>query len=93
MINFKKNKFFDVGEGTVSLSERGFSIVGQINGKETDMLVSIANVPSLPFGPGKYIEIQNGQDIYRCLPDDGRIVMKYINMVKIFHELKMEAEK
>lgn len=92
MIDYKKNKFFEVGHGTVSLSERGFSIVGEVNGESADISISIANVPSLPFSPGKYLEIQNGQDIYRCYPDNGSVVMKYINMVKIFHELKTATE-
>jgi len=54
--------------------------------------VSIVNVPSLPFGPGRYFEIQDGEIIYRCCPDDGRIVMKYINMLKILYEQSMERK-
>ena len=33
---------------------------------------------------------QQGQEICRCLPRDGRHVMKFINMVKGFYALKNE---
>lgn len=32
-------------------------------------------------------ELFSGEDIYRCVLGDGRLVMKFINMVKIFYEL------
>ena len=35
--------------------------------------------------------IQNGKDIYRCVLEDGRLAMKFINMVKIYYELHEEA--
>ena len=39
-----------------------------------------------PFSPGKHFEIQDGQMIYRCVLEDGKMVMKFINMLKIFYE-------
>ncbi|MBO5253877.1 MAG: 1-acyl-sn-glycerol-3-phosphate acyltransferase [Clostridia bacterium] len=84
VINEKKNKFFEVGEGTVTLTKKGFNVDAVLNGEPRNFFVSVANVPSLPFSPGRYFEIQYGQDIYRCAPEDGRIVMKLINMLKIY---------
>ncbi|MBQ6797286.1 MAG: hypothetical protein IJP10_04645, partial [Clostridia bacterium] len=90
MIDENKNKFFEVGSADITLTGKGFSIVGEINGEPKDIFVSVANVPTLPFTPGKYFEIQNGRDIYRCYPEDGRLAMKFINMLKIFAELREE---
>ena len=90
MIDFKKHKFSSVGNGTLTLDRSGFEIAAVLNGKEEKFYVPIANIPTLPFGPGKYLEIQNGGDIYRCLPKDGKLVMKYINTVKIFYELSLK---
>ena len=87
MIDFEKNKFVDVGQGTLRLSEGQFRIEGSIRGEAADLQISTANLASLPFKPGKYLEVQDGEHIYRCLPADGRQVMKYINMVKIYYEL------
>ena len=88
----EKNKFTEVGRGIVTLSSKGFNISGTVRGEAADFNISIANVPSLPFSPGKYIEVQDGSVIYRCYPDDGKLVMKYINMLKIFYELDCESE-
>ena len=45
---------------------------------------------TLPFTPGKHLEVQNGNDIYRCVLEDGRLAMKFINMIKIFFDLSRE---
>lgn len=87
MIDYEKHSFIDVGHGLVSLSKDHFLIDGQLNGEKITLQIPIKNVPCLPFSPGKYLEIQNGQDIYRCVLNDGRLVMKYIHMIKIFFEL------
>lgn len=84
MIDEKKSKFVDVGGGTVTLSEKGFDVDAVLHGEAKRFLVSVANMPSTPFSPGRYFEIQYGQTIYRCFPEDGRIVMKLINLLKIY---------
>lgn len=93
MIDYSKSKFVNAGTGTLTISAEGFRILGEINGKETDLAVSIANVPSFPFSPGKYLEVQNGNEIYRCALHDGKLVMKYINMLKILYELDREHDE
>lgn len=91
MIDYDKCKFVEVGHGILSLSKEHFLIDGQINEQAVNLSIPTANFPTLPFGPGKYLEIQHGSDIYRCVLDDGRLAMKFINMVKIFHELRTET--
>ena len=93
MIDYDRKKFMDVGHGTLSLNARQFTIDGVIREQPVSLAVSIAGVPTLPFKPGKYLEVQDGKDIYRCVPEDGRLVMKFINMVKIFHELSQNKER
>ena len=88
MVDPKKNKYVNVGCGTVTLSPEKFVIEGEIGGGETNLSVSTAAFPTLPFSPGKYLEIQDGKNIYRLVLRDGKQVMKFINMVKIFFELK-----
>lgn len=88
MIDSKKDAFREVGEGTLTLCREHFRITGTLNGLPTDLCIPIGNIPTLPFSPGKYLEIQDGGDIYRCVLADGRLAMKFINMVKIFFELK-----
>lgn len=88
MLSPDKPKFVDVGSGSITLSSAGFRIEGTIRSEEVDLIVPVGNIPTLPFSPGKYLEIQHGSDIYRCVLSDGKLVMKFINMVKIFYELR-----
>ena len=92
MIDYDRKKFMDVGQGTLTLDRNQFTITGQIRGEETTLAIPIAGVPTLPFKPGKYLEVQQGSDIYRCVLSDGRLVMKFINMLKIFHELSAKKD-
>ena len=87
MIDYDRKKFVDIGYGTLTLDRSQFTVRGHIRGEETVLTVPIAGVPTLPFTPGRHLELQQGSDIYRCVLSDGRLVMKFINMVKIFHEL------
>lgn len=87
-VDDRKNKFVDAGQGVLTLQAEGFRLEGQLGGEELSLSVAIGNVPALPFSPGKHLELQHGSDIYRCLPEDGRIVMKFINMLKCFHGLE-----
>lgn len=86
MIDAKKHKFTEVGCGALTLSQDGFVFEGTLNGEQTTLSVPIAGLPTLPFRPGKYLELQHGATIYRCVLDDGKLAMKFINMVKIFYE-------
>jgi len=91
MIDMDRHKFVEVGTGMVTLSDQCFQIIGQIHGSPAELTVPISNLPTLPFSPGKYLEVQHGENIYRCVLTDGRLVMKYINLVKIFHERSAAA--
>ena len=90
MIDFKKNKFVEVGHGTVTLSNDAFTLTGQIHDESVDITIPIISIPTLPFKPGRCFEIQDGSTIYRCVLEDGRQVMKFIHMLKSFYELRQE---
>ncbi len=87
MINNKTNKYEKAGQGTITLTQQGFLFSGELNNELTELNIPIQNLPTLPFSPGRYFEIQEGKNIYRCVLEDGKLAMKFINMVKIFFEL------
>ena len=93
MIDPQKNKFVEVGSGWVHLSDNGFLLYGNANGKEIGEHIPISSFASLPFRPGRHLELQHGDVIYRCALCDGQLVMKFINMVKIFYELHVEQRE
>ena len=92
MVNPKKKKYEKVGEGSLTLNEKEFSLAGEINAEKVDLKISIASFPTLPFTPGRHIEIQDGKTIYRCVLKEGKLAMKFINMVKAFFEIKNEIK-
>ena len=87
MLDLKNHRFTEVGQGSISLNEEGFLLEGNVNGEEISRKFAISWFPTLPFSPGRFLELQHGNTIYRCVLDDGRLAMKFINMVKIFYEL------
>lgn len=89
MIDYEKHRFVDVGHGVITLSKTDFRLVGMVHNAEVDIKIPIHDFASLPFKPGKHLEIQSGDHIYRCVLEDGKLAMKYINMVKIFYELHL----
>ena len=91
MLGQRKGKFAPVGSGAVSLSRDGFTLMGSINGQGVELNIPISNIPTLPFSPGRHFEVQHGSDIYRCVLEDGRMAMKFINLLKIFNELHHTA--
>ena len=88
MVDEQKHKMVDVGEGTITLKRGSIILQGQLRGQETDLTVPIVNIPALPFSPGKHLEVQHGETIYRCAFKDGKRVMKFIHMIKSLYQLE-----
>ena len=90
MIDEKAHKFVPVGRAVVTLGQNGFVLDGELRGEKAFMEVPIRTMPTVPYKPGKNFDLQNEQLIYRCVPDERRLVMKYVNMVKSFYRLREE---
>ena len=84
-VNNEKKRFENAGEGEVQLDRRHFFVKGEINGEMRELSIPTATFASLPFSPGKYFELQHGEEIFRCVPEDPRQVTKFVNKVKIYH--------
>jgi len=90
ILDYENHCFTKISEGSLRLDRNGFRIEGSRGSRRLEVEQSIANIPTLPFVPGKRIEIQKGSAIYRCVLDEGRLAMKFINYVKAFYELRNE---
>ena len=90
VVNKYKKKFEKTAEGRVVLNREFFILKGE-GDLPVNVKVAASSFPSLPFSPGKYIEVQDGSDIYRCVFRDGKIAMKYINVLKALHAAKTFA--
>jgi hypothetical protein len=88
MVNEHKHKMENVGEGSILLKRGCIILNGTIGGKTVELEVPIQGIPALPFTPGKHLEVQHGESIYRCIFKDGRPVMKFINMLKALYQME-----
>lgn len=92
VIDDKKCKFVDAGEATLSLNRERIALDGVIGGEHVRIEVPTDSFASLPFVPGERLELQNGNDIYRLILDDGKKVMKLVNAVKLFYLLARQEK-
>lgn len=90
VIDPKKRKYRDAGKAYIVLSREHITFQGEINGEYIDLILPTQKYPSLPFKPGKNFEIQHGDISYRCFPENPIVVMKWINLIKIYYELQIE---
>ncbi len=93
MIRSGSGKFQPVGQGILTLRPEGFTFDGTLDGVQQILQIPIAGLPTLPFKPGKHLEIQQGSIIYRCVLEDGRLVMKFINLLKLFYQNTQHSRK
>lgn len=84
-INPDKHAFEPAGNGTVTLSAEDLTLTGTLGGEPLAIAHRVTAYPSLPFSPGKYFEVQDGADIYRVYPHEGKYVMEFINLLKLRH--------
>ena len=92
-IDPKKHKYRDAGRARITLTPDTLSIKGTLNGEEVDLAMPTISFPSLPFKPGRNFEIQHGEISYRCFPQKPLVVMKWVNLVKIFYEIKTKEKE
>ena len=88
----RKHRFREAGSGILTLTARELILQGEIDGEPIDLHLSVNQFPTLPFVPGKQLELQNKNEIIRCVLDDGRKSMKLINCVKALYELNQTAK-
>lgn len=93
MVPIGKKSFVDMGAGTLTLSREHFILSGHIGEDTATVTIPIVQFVSLPYKPGCYIELQHGAEIYRCLPENGKLTTKMIHMIEIFYEQQTVASK
>lgn len=92
MVNYKKHRFDYVGEASVTLNCDEFIMNATINGQEVEKHIPHHEMFLLPFTPGKCFELQDGNDIYRIVLDDGRVACKWMHTLKMFYKIRHEKK-
>ena len=82
VLNVKKHKFETKGECSITLNKTQIVLTSE----EINKTFITKLYPTLPFKPGKCFDLQDGNDIYRIVLQDGKQVIKWINAVKYFYK-------
>lgn len=86
VLDRKAGRFESIGRGNVTLTRDCFQLESIAEGG-FHVKASIGKMPSLPFKPGKCFDIQTGNEIYRCFPDDGRTAVQFVHITEILYHL------
>lgn len=87
MIN-SKNKFEEVGYGTVTLNKQNIILDGTINNEQVKIVLTTSSYPLLPFKPGHHVELQKEKEIYRIKFDNPYDCSKFNMVLKEFNQNK-----
>lgn len=85
----RRRKFVSAGEGTLLFTRGKCRFTGVLHGEPADFTVPLKMAPTIPFKPGRSIELQLGDTVYRCFFENKFLMPKAVNMVELFHELEM----
>lgn len=86
-IHAKRHKYILVGQGTLRMDGDRICLEGTVGDQPLSIQLTASAYPILPFKPGRYLELQDGGQIYRCVLEDGRLVMKFIHRIKANFEI------
>lgn len=87
-IDKKTHKYFKDGDGELTINRDEIRLVGNVHGEDIDKAMPTGVAYVLPNKPGKHVEMQIGNETYRCVLSDGKLVVKYLQLLKIFFKMK-----
>ena len=91
LLDAQKHRFVPAGSGCVTVGGQRVKLQGTLQGEPFSLDIDAVNFPTLPFSPGKSLDIQHAGEIYRLHLHDPRVGMKLINLIKIMSQLRAEA--
>jgi 1-acyl-sn-glycerol-3-phosphate acyltransferase len=89
-INHKKHKYMPAGSCEITLDSKKFTIDGTVDGQPFQNHFPTTMYPTLPIKPGKYFEIQDGQEIYRIILDNPKQTIKWIAALEYYSKTQKQ---
>ncbi len=85
-LSIKRHKFVFVANGRVVVDKEKIVVITECEEKLLDETTkSYLSIPSIP---GKYLDLQHVDGIYRVYPDDGKDVSVFLDTVKAINDIK-----
>lgn len=93
MIDHEQHKYVPVGSGRLTFSRSGISLVGTVKDEPLEIHIPAGRFPTLPFVPGKRLEVQYEGSSYRCVLSNGQLAGKFINLIKVSYLIPERKKK
>jgi 1-acyl-sn-glycerol-3-phosphate acyltransferase len=87
-----KYGYQEMGHGTVSLSREAVIYEGTVFDRMTTLTFDLKDIVMVPYAAGEYFEIANGTDIRRFVPDDVRVMMKWVLAIRLIRDTFYESK-
>ena len=79
-----------VGSCEITLDSKKFTLDGTVDGQPFQNSFPTTMYPTLPLKPGKYFEIQDGQEIYRIMLDNPKQAVKWIAALEYYSKTQKQ---
>ncbi len=82
----KKRKFVELGKGTANVTMDEIKV--NLDSGTRVFKESTSHFPTLPMVPGSYFELQDGEDIFRCFPEQRKDAVYMTDIIACISELR-----
>ena len=85
-----KYGYQEMGHGKLSLTRKGLIYEGKVFDRMDTLCFEMKDILMVPYAAGEYFEIARGSDIRRFVPDDVRIMMKWVLAIRLIRDTYYE---
>lgn len=85
-----KYGYQEMGHGKLSLTRKGLTYEGKVFDRMDTLCFEMKDILMVPYAAGEYFEIARGSDIRRFVPDDVRIMMKWVLAIRLIRDTYYE---
>lgn len=90
----EKRRFVSIGDGKVSVDRQELKVTLNASGESEPVFCEkTLDFSSLPMIPGKYFDLQNGMDTYRCFTHEPKDASYIMDVVRCIFEMDKEREE
>ncbi len=87
-----KYGYQEMGHGTLYLTREALTYEGTVFGSVVTLTFSMKDILMVPYAAGEYFEIAKGTDIRRFVPDDVRVMMKWVLAIRLIRDTFYESK-
>jgi 1-acyl-sn-glycerol-3-phosphate acyltransferase/DNA-directed RNA polymerase subunit RPC12/RpoP len=89
-----KYGYQEMGHGKLSLTREAVIYEGKVFDRMVTQYFDMKDILMVPYAAGEYFEIASGSDIRRFVPDNVRMMMKWVLAIRLirdtYYEMKLE---